>query len=77
MRGLSKGIPVYYQTALEEIRANSAKWLFKLGVALIYSTPHHPQSRGKNKRFRRTLSDEVFALRAFQSLETAQYALDG
>jgi putative transposase len=51
-------------------------WLFKLGVALIYSTPHHPRSRGKNKRFHRTLSDEVFALRTFQSLETAQYALD-
>ena len=51
-------------------------WLLKLGVALIYSTPYHPQSRGKNERFHRTLSDEVFALRTFQSLEKAQHALD-
>ena len=51
-------------------------WLLKLGVALIYSTPYHPQSRGKNERFHRTLSDEVFALCAFQNLEKAQHALD-
>jgi transposase InsO family protein len=51
-------------------------WLLKLGVPLIYSAPYHPQSRGKNERCHRTLSDEVFALRAFASLEKAQRALD-
>ena len=51
-------------------------WLLKLGVALIYSTPYHPQSRGKNERFHRTLSDELFALRTFKSLAQAQHALD-
>ena len=51
-------------------------WLLKLGVALIYSTPYHPQSRGKNERFHRTLSDELFALRTFHSLAQAQHALD-
>lgn len=51
-------------------------WLLKLGVALIYSTPYHPQSRGKTERFHRTLSDELFALRPFESLENAQRALD-
>ena len=41
-------------------------WLLKLGVEVIYSRPYHPQSRGKNERFHRTLKDEVFALRRFR-----------
>ncbi|HYB10877.1 MAG TPA: IS481 family transposase [Alphaproteobacteria bacterium] len=51
-------------------------WLLKLGVELIYSTPYHPQSRGKNERFHRTLSDEVFALRRFHNLAQVQRAFD-
>jgi transposase InsO family protein len=37
-------------------------WLLKLGVRMIHSRPYHPQSRGKNERFHRTLKAEVFAL---------------
>jgi len=37
-------------------------WLLKLGVDLRHSRPYHPQSRGKNERFHRTLKAEVFAL---------------
>ena len=51
-------------------------WLLKLGVTLIYSRPYHPQSRGKNERFHRTLRDEVFAFGTFQSLAQVQRALD-
>jgi putative transposase len=51
-------------------------WLVKLGVKLIYSKPFHPQSRGKNERFHRTLYDEVFALRKFGSLAHVQRAFD-
>jgi transposase InsO family protein len=51
-------------------------WLLKLGIELIYSRPYHPQSRGKNERFHRTLHDEVFALRIFQNLAQAQRAFD-
>jgi transposase InsO family protein len=40
-------------------------WLLKLGVDVVHSRPYHPQSRGKNERFHRTLADEVFALRRF------------
>jgi transposase InsO family protein len=36
-------------------------WLLKLGVAVLHSRPYHPQSRGKNERFHRTLKAEVFA----------------
>ena len=51
-------------------------WLLKLGVRLIHSRPYHPQSRGKNERFHRTLKAEVFALQRFRDLAEVQQALD-
>jgi hypothetical protein len=51
-------------------------WLLKLGVAVIHSRPYHPQSRGKNERFHRTLAAEVFALRRFRDLADTQRAFD-
>jgi transposase InsO family protein len=52
-------------------------WLLKLGVAVLHSRPYHPQSRGKNERFHRTLNAELFALRRFRDLAEAQRAFDG
>lgn len=51
-------------------------WLLKLGVETIYARPYHPQSRGKNERFHRTLCAEVFALRTFRELAQVQRAFD-
>ena len=51
-------------------------WLLKLGVEVIHSRPYHPQSRGKNERFHRTLKAEVFALRRFRDLAEVQRAFD-
>ncbi len=51
-------------------------WLLKLGVGLLHSRPYHPQSRGKNERFHRTLVDEIFALRSFRDLTQVQQAFD-
>jgi transposase InsO family protein len=51
-------------------------WLLKLGVELIYSRPYHPQGRGKNERFHRTLKDEVFAVKRFREMVSVQRALD-
>jgi len=51
-------------------------WLLKLGVRLIYSRPYHPQRRGKNERFHRTLREEVFAFRSFHNLGQVQRALN-
>jgi transposase InsO family protein len=51
-------------------------WLLKLGVELIHSRPRHPQSRGKNERFHRSLKAEVFALDRFSSFQAVQQALD-
>lgn len=51
-------------------------WLLKLGIGVIHSRPYHPQSRGKNERFHRTLKAEVFALRRFGNLAEVQRAFD-
>ena len=51
-------------------------WLLKLGIDVLHSRPYHPQSRGKNERFHRTLKAEVFALRPFRDLTQVQAALD-
>lgn len=51
-------------------------WLLKLGVAVLHSRPYHPQSRGKNERFHRTLRAEVFALKRFNDLTDVQRAFD-
>jgi len=51
-------------------------WLLKLGIGVIYSRPYHPQTRGKNERFHRTLKAEVFALTPLKDLAAAQAAFD-
>lgn len=51
-------------------------WLLKLGVGVIHSRPYHPQSRGKNERFHRTLKAEVLAFNRFCDLAAAQRAFD-
>jgi hypothetical protein len=51
-------------------------WLLKLGIRVLHARPRHPQARGKNERFYRTLKDEVFALRRFRNLPEVQRAFD-
>jgi transposase InsO family protein len=51
-------------------------WLLKLGVRVVHARPRHPQARGKNERFHRTLKDEVFAMRRFRTLPEVQQVLD-
>ena len=51
-------------------------WLLKHGVDVIHSRPYHPQTRGKNERFHRTLEDEIFAFNRFNDLRQAQRAFD-
>ena len=54
----------------------SGVWLLKLGVDVLHSRPYHPQTRGKNERFHRTLDAELFALRRFRDLDEVQRAFD-
>jgi len=51
-------------------------WLLKLGISVLHSRPYHPQSRGKNERFHRTLKAEVFTLKRFRNLNEVQRTFD-
>lgn len=51
-------------------------WLLKLGVDVWHARPYHPQSRGKNERFHRTLKAEVFQMQRFADLLELQGAFD-
>jgi transposase InsO family protein len=51
-------------------------WLLKLGVDVWHSRPYHPQSRGKNERFHRTLKAEVFEMQRFADLTELQHGFD-
>jgi len=61
---------------IEEPWTKLGVWLLKLGVGVIHSRPYHPQSRGKNERFHRTLKAEALAFERFRDLAAAQRALD-
>lgn len=51
-------------------------WMLKLGVGLVHARPYHPQSRGKNERFHRTLAVELLSLRPLHDAAKAQLAFD-
>lgn len=51
-------------------------WLLKLGIETIHSTPYHPQGRGKNERFHRSLAAEVLSLAPLADFTAAQAAFD-
>lgn len=51
-------------------------WLARLGVNVIYARPFHPQTKGKNERFNRTLNEEVLALRCYRTQDQLQKAFD-
>lgn len=51
-------------------------WMLKLGIRVVHARPRHPQARGKNERFHRTLKAEVFAMRRFRNLPDVQRAFD-
>jgi len=61
---------------LEDPWTRLTVWLLKLGVRVIHSRPYHPQSRGKNERFHRTLKAEVFTFRRYRDLADVQHAFD-
>ncbi|WP_342712683.1 IS481 family transposase [Bradyrhizobium sp. B124] len=51
-------------------------WLLKLGVDVIYARPYHPQTKGKNERFHRTLKTEVLSMTTFRTTRDLQKAFD-
>lgn len=51
-------------------------WLLKLGIDVIYARPYHPQTKGKNERFHRTLKTEVLSMTTFRTMRDLQKAFD-
>jgi transposase InsO family protein len=51
-------------------------WLLKLGINVIYARPYHPQTKGKNERFHRTLKTEVLSMATFRTTGELQKAFD-
>ncbi|QUS40010.1 IS481 family transposase [Tardiphaga alba] len=51
-------------------------WLLKLGVDVVYARPYHPQTKGKNERFHRTLKSEVLSMATYRTTQQMQQAFD-
>lgn len=51
-------------------------WLLRLGVRVTFARPYHPQTRGKNERFNRTLKAEALTGRQYKDLGECQRIFD-
>ncbi len=51
-------------------------WLMRLDIEVIHGRPYHPQGRGKEERFHRTLKAELLQDRRFDDLPHAQSKFD-
>lgn len=51
-------------------------WLMRLGIYVSHGRPFHPQTRGKDERFHRSLKLEVLRDGAWQNLAELQHDLD-
>lgn len=71
---VDNGVP--WGTCSEQRWTKLGVWLLKLGIDVIHSRPYHPQTRGKNERFHRTLKAEVLAMNNFRSIRELQAAFD-
>jgi transposase InsO family protein len=71
---VDNGVP--WGTCSQQRWTELGVWLLKLGIDVIHSRPYHPQTRGKNERFHRTLKAEVLAMQSFRSLQQIQAAFD-
>jgi transposase InsO family protein len=51
-------------------------WLISLGIYVSHGRPHHPQTRGKDERFHRSLKAEVLAGNSWFDIPEVQVVLD-
>ncbi len=65
--GSSQGLGIYTRLAV---------WLIRLGIGVIHSRAHHPQTLGKDERFHRTLKAELLSGREFSDIDQSQISFD-
>jgi transposase InsO family protein len=53
-----------------------AMWMMRLGIEITHSSPHHPQTNGKDERFHRTLKQELLNFKTIKTLEESQKYFD-
>ncbi len=51
-------------------------WLMKMDILPIHGRAYHPQTRGKEERFHRTMKAELISRRMFENVEEAQREFD-
>jgi len=51
-------------------------WMMRQGIHVIHGTPYHPQGRGKEERFHRTLNCELIQDKHFDDLDHSQSRFD-
>lgn len=51
-------------------------WLMRLGIEVLHGRPYHPQGRGKEERFHRTLKAELLQDQGFDDLASTQRRFD-
>src|SRR3954468_24362754 len=71
---VDNGVP--WGTCSQQRWTKLGVWLLKLGINVIHSRPYHPQTRGKNERFHRTLKAEVLTMQSFSSMREIKAAFD-
>lgn len=61
---------------VESLYTAFTAWLLRLGIRVIYARPYHPQTKGKNERFNRTLKAEAISGRYYSTLAQWQKQFD-
>jgi transposase InsO family protein len=73
---MDNGSPWGSPSAAEHGLSQLSIWLIRLGIAVSFSRPAHPQTNGKEERFHRTLKTELLQRRVIRDLKQAQRLFD-
>jgi len=73
---MDNGSPWGSPSAAEHGLSQLSIWLIRLGIAVSFSRPAHPQTNGKEERFHRTLKAELLQREVIRDLKQAQRLFD-
>jgi transposase InsO family protein len=73
---MDNGFPWAIMTKQKRCWTQLSVWLLRLGIALSFARPYHPQTNGKDERFHRTLKLELLRDHAWRCLGDCQPHFD-